>query len=136
MLLKNSPSEYKLVNGSIGIVKEIIYKHKDGPRHIPYQLPACVIAEFKESNFSEDTKWRTEKHKSLIPVAPMPILCEKKCCTVTSIPLRICKVITIHKAQGMSIGKGKSFESVIISLPKKGERTNPGSELVAFSRAN
>ena len=36
----------------------------------------------------------------------------------------------------MSIGKGKSFESVIISLPKKGERTNPGSELVAFSRAN
>ena len=36
----------------------------------------------------------------------------------------------------MSIGEGKSFESVLISLPKKGERTNPGSELVAFSRAN
>ena len=56
MLLKNSPSEYKLVNGSIGIVKEIIYKHKDGPRHIPYELPACVIVVLKESNFSEDTK--------------------------------------------------------------------------------
>ena len=34
----------------------------------------------------------------------------------------------------MSIGPGKPFESVIISLPEKGERTNPGSELVAFSR--
>ena len=34
----------------------------------------------------------------------------------------------------MSIGPGKPFESVIISLPEKGERTNPGSELLAFSR--
>ena len=34
----------------------------------------------------------------------------------------------------MSIGPQESFESVIISLPEKGERTNPGSELVAFSR--
>ena len=36
----------------------------------------------------------------------------------------------------MSIGERKSFESVLILFPKKGERTNPGSELVAFSRAN
>ena len=34
----------------------------------------------------------------------------------------------------MSIGPQKPFESVIISLPEKGEKTNPGSELVAFSR--
>ena len=34
----------------------------------------------------------------------------------------------------MSIGPGKPFESVIVSLPEMGERTNPGSELVAFSR--
>ena len=36
----------------------------------------------------------------------------------------------------MSIGSRKPFESVIFSLPDKGKRTNPGSELVAFSRAN
>ena len=34
----------------------------------------------------------------------------------------------------MSIVPRKPFESVIVSLPEKGERTNPGSELVAFSR--
>ena len=34
----------------------------------------------------------------------------------------------------MSIGPQKAFESVIISLPEKGERTTPGSELIAFSR--
>ena len=50
MLLKNSSSEYKLVNGSIGIVKEMIFKHRNGTRHISYELPACFIVEFTESN--------------------------------------------------------------------------------------
>ena len=63
MLLKNSPFKYKRVNGSIGIVKEIIFKDRNGSRHIPYELPVCVIIEFKESNFSEETKWRTDLHK-------------------------------------------------------------------------
>ena len=34
----------------------------------------------------------------------------------------------------MRIGLHKYFDSVIISLPAKGERTNPSSEIVAFSR--
>ena len=107
MLLKNSPSEYKLVNGSIGIVKEIILKHSDGPRHILYELPACVIVEFKESNFFWNNKmanWKTQKcHFSYSYTHSL----REKCCTVTSIPLRIYKVITIHKAQGMIIEPGK-----------------------------
>ena len=57
MLLINELKEYKLINGSIGIVKEIIFEHKDRPRHIPYELPVCVIVEFKESTFTEGTKW-------------------------------------------------------------------------------
>ena len=36
----------------------------------------------------------------------------------------------------MSIGPGKPFESVIVSLPEKSERSNPGSELVVFSRVS
>ena len=34
----------------------------------------------------------------------------------------------------MSVGPGNPFESAVIYLPEKGERTNPGSELVATSR--
>ena len=34
----------------------------------------------------------------------------------------------------MSIGPGKPFKSIIVSLPEKGKRTSPGSELVEFSR--
>ena len=48
MLLKNSPYKYKLVNGSIGIVKKIIFENRNGPRNIPYELPACIIVEFKK----------------------------------------------------------------------------------------
>ena len=78
------------------------------------------------------TNWFT--HKKLIPIAPITIRCERKCYTVTSILLRVCKSIPIHIAQGMSIWPQKLFKSVIISLPQKGERSNPGSKLVAFSR--
>ena len=49
-------------------------------------------------------------------------------------PLRVCKALTIHKAQGMSVGPGNPLESAVIYLPEKGERTNPGSALVAISR--
>ena len=55
MLLKNSPSKYKLVNGSIGIMKKIMFEHRNGPRYIPYELPACIIVKFKESNFLKKT---------------------------------------------------------------------------------
>ena len=34
----------------------------------------------------------------------------------------------------MSIVPRKPFESVIVSLSEKGDRTNPGSELISFSR--
>ena len=34
----------------------------------------------------------------------------------------------------MSIGPGKPFEGVIISLLQQGEMTNPSSELAVFSR--
>ena len=104
------------INSLIDLLElwKIIFKHRNGPRYIPYELPVCVIFEFKESNVSETTKWRTDLHKHLIQIAPITILCERKVCTVTSIPLRICKVITIHKALGMSIGSRKPFESMII----------------------
>ena len=34
----------------------------------------------------------------------------------------------------MSVGHGNPFEGITIYLPEKGDRTNPGSELIAISR--
>ena len=36
-------------------------------------------------------------------------------------PLRVCKAITGHKSQGMTIAKGEPFEMVVVKLPEKGE---------------
>ena len=47
MLLINELKEYKVINGSIGIVKEIIFEHRDKPKYIPYELSTCAIVEFK-----------------------------------------------------------------------------------------
>ena len=48
MLLKNFLHNYKLINGSNGIVKEIIFKHRNGHSHMPHELRACVIIESKQ----------------------------------------------------------------------------------------
>ena len=49
-----------------------------------------------------------------------------------SFPLNICKAITIHKSQGMTIGHGQFFEYLLLFLPSNGN--TPGMELVALSR--
>ena len=43
ILLMHILPNLKLVNGSIGTVIDIIYKHKNGLIQIPYQLPTCVL---------------------------------------------------------------------------------------------
>ena len=48
MLLINEIKEYKVVNGSIKIVKEILFEHRGGPRHILYQIATCVNIELKK----------------------------------------------------------------------------------------
>ena len=47
MLLMHILPNFELINGSIGTVIYIIYKHKNEPNQIPYHLPTCVIADFK-----------------------------------------------------------------------------------------
>ena len=42
--------------------------------------------------------------------------------------------MTIHKAQGMTVGEGMDFEKLIVYLTVAGQRTTPGIELVYFSR--
>ena len=43
--------------------------------------------------------------------------------------------LTIHKSQGMTIGTVQQFEKVVVWLPVTGQKTQPGLELVAISRA-
>ena len=120
MLLMNIIYNFKLVNWSIGTVRDIIYKHRSEPRKILYQLPICVIFFFKECTVGEESKWRDDLPSTCIPIIPLTIRCEKRWCTVTSILLRGCKALINHKSQGMSVVPRNPFESDVIYLPEKG----------------
>jgi hypothetical protein len=49
--------------------------------------------------------------------------------------MRVCKAISIHKSQGITVGPGKLWEKVVIALPGPNDRTTPGMEYVALGRA-
>ena len=56
---------------------------------------------------------------------------------MTTIPLRVCKAITIYKSQGMTVGNGEPWEYLVVLLPAPNSQASrtPGLAQVAFSRA-
>lgn len=61
--------------------------------------------------------------------------CEKKCCSISAIPLRVCVALSIHKSQGMTVGENEQFRRVRMFFPGPTDRKTPGLEIVAASRA-
>eukprot|EP00957_Ditylum_brightwellii_P079111 6016614-Ditylum_brightwellii.AAC.1 len=51
-----------------------------------------------------------------------------------TLPLCVCKALSIHKCRGISVGPGKQWERVVVILPGKNQKNTPGMELVALSR--
>ena len=134
MLLKNFVVEHHLMNGSIGIVREIAYKDAIGPANSS-DLPAYVVVEFPNSIMPDTEKQFLDRASTWVSIPVVTEKCEKHCCTIQAIPLRVCVAITIHKSQGMTIGPGQTFERAVVYLPETNSRSPPGLELVAISRA-
>ncbi|XP_059078046.1 ATP-dependent DNA helicase PIF1-like [Cryptomeria japonica] len=91
MLLANLWTEVGLVNGSIGLVKKIIYENNTRPP----DLPRFVIVQFQ--NY-KGPPWDT-LHPNDIPITP--ITRGRR----TQIPLTMAWAITIHKSQGLTLDK-------------------------------
>ena len=121
----------KLLPGSIGVVREICY----APGEIMGQKGAKMYAlvEFPNSNLSECTVHGVTDTK-MVAIPTSTKLCDKKCCTIENLPLRVCKGLTNHKVQGMSIGPGEQFEKGIIHFPEGRMRNIPGLVLTACTR--
>ena len=60
--------------------------------------------------------------------------CEKGCCSIKTLPLRVCYALTVHKVQGMSIGAGETFEKAVIHFADGKMANIPGLMLTAFTR--
>lgn len=91
MLLKKFVVEEKLIKSSIGCVIDIVYDDPHGSKGIGV-LPLYVVIGFPKS---------TLIYRSIpgSPPAHIPITAsadryERNCCSMTTIPLKICKVIT------------------------------------------
>ncbi|KAL7526837.1 hypothetical protein ACHAXR_003194 [Thalassiosira sp. AJA248-18] len=130
MLLTNELVEMGLLNGSIGTVKDICYQTNAcmGQKDADFY----VVVQFNDSTLQ--TPLIPGKPTTWIPIALTTQRCECKRCTITAIPLRVCKALTIYKSQGMTVGPGKPFESLVMHLPTKGVKRAAGSELVGCSR--
>mmetsp|Transcript_8160 Transcript_8160/g.15358 ORF Transcript_8160/g.15358 Transcript_8160/m.15358 type:complete len:325 (+) Transcript_8160:354-1328(+) len=137
MLLKKFiVEEWHIFNGSIGTGIDIIYDHVDGPMAPGNPLPLFVVVDFPCSNISEEKKGFPLLPRSHVAI---PVVvherCERKCCSIETVPLPVCIAITIYKSQGITVGHGEFFKHVVVHLPLNSKRVVPGLELVVFSRA-
>jgi len=134
MLLTNIVPEYDLKNGSVGIIREIVYEHKEGSTKDPTIHPEYVLVEFPECKIPQEKALIDGKPK-LVPIPPFEMRCEKQCCSECTIPLRVCKAISSYKSQGISVGEGEIYEKAVIGIPSQGAKKTPGLEQMVFARA-
>ena len=76
LLLSNFVVEYKIMNGSIGTVVDIVYKDKAGPRDAK-SLSAYVIVYFPKSCIPDNYKLFPDKDGRFDSIPVVTDLCEK-----------------------------------------------------------
>ena len=131
MLLVNKVVEEDLYNGAVGIVRDICYKPgeqvgKPGAR-------MYVVVEFKDSKLLRPLV-HGQTNKKLVPISLSQQRCDRGCCWINTIPLRVCYGLSGHKTQGMSVGEGEQFKKAKIHMPKGKMKNTPGWVLTAFTR--
>lgn len=135
MLLKNFiVEEWKILNGSIGTVVDIIYANPLGPRE-ENATPLYVVVDFRQCSVPDDQKCFDDCPSTFVSIPVITERCEKGCCSISTIPLRVCIAITTYKGQGITVGIGETFERIVIHLPLDSKFSVTGQELVQFSRA-
>jgi hypothetical protein len=134
MLLHNFILEYKLMNGSVGTVRDICFQHPDGDKNTEDEMK-YVVAEFPDSTIPEGQNLIPGQPATWVPIPLVQRRCERKCCSISAMLLQLCKSLSIHKSQGMTVGQGKQFKKVVVHLPIAQRNNCPGLEMVAISRA-
>jgi len=101
MLSANIWTEAGLVNGSMGIVQDILFEE-----HGPPSLPVAVLVEFEA--YKGPTITTLEGNK-VVPIVPIKRSWEGKNgpCSRLQVPICLAWAITVHKSQGLTLEKAK-----------------------------
>jgi ATP-dependent exoDNAse (exonuclease V) alpha subunit len=133
ILTKNQDAltPYGLNNGAMGTVITILYEEGKRP---PLQTPLCIVVDFPKYS---GPAW-LHNHPTWVPIVTNDGRCESNCCFRQGFPLLPGYALTIPKCQGMTVGKGKMCENMIIKLTEDThmENTNLGQAYTAFSRCS
>ena len=110
-----------LVNGSRGIVRDIIYDESASPN----DMPKCIIVEFLDYS---GEPLLGDKYPKCIPIVPFTAqaMYRGKMRTRTQFPLRLCWAMTVHKSQGLTL------KQAVIDIGKRD--IGIGMTYVALSR--
>ena len=132
MLLLNFIVELGLFNGSVGVIVKIVCKNHGGPRKCCAQ-PACVVVDFPGSCIPAADAW-DPNHPTHVPIPLATVWCNKDCCSVTTVLLRVCKAATTFNSQGMTVDATQSWECLVVLLPSPGSQPSrtPGLAQVGF----
>ena len=134
MLLVNYVVEEDLYNGAVGTIRKLVYSDPDGPRKRGNQ-PAYAVVDFPKCGIPPEKAW-DRQNPTWVPIPLHTQRCEKKCCSVETLPLRIAKALTIDKSQGMTVGEGEFWELLVCMLPPADSvrSKTPGLAQVGVSR--
>ena len=136
MVLSNFLVERKLFNGSMGDVIKIVYETDAGPREAG-SLPAYIVVDIPKWELPDGEQPWDPDNPTHVPIPVVTLRCDKKCCSMTTIPLRVCKAMTIHKSQGMTVAERELWKKLVVLLPSLNSPSGktPGIAQVAVSRA-
>ena len=102
ILTSNLWTEAGLVNGSMGIVQDILFKEQGSPA-----LPTAVFVKFEKYN---GLTIRDHEGNEVVLIVPIKRSWENKngmTCSRLQIPLCLAWAVTVHKSQGLTLKKPK-----------------------------
>ena len=126
---KNFEPDWGLFNGAVGDVIEIVYNESQSP--LDGSCPEYVIVDIPTYR---GPPWMSDK-PTWIPIPPIEMKCQKRCCSFKFIPLSLAYAKTGHTFQGQNVGPSHSIPCIIVHPgPKQMEQCCPGLLYMFASR--
>ena len=122
MVLSNLWQNVGVVNGTLGTLKQIVYREGEAPPNLPF----CLLIQLCPTTYSGPT--RHKEIQNCVSISPMSVLWYAKgqLHQRSQLPVVMAWAITIDKSQGLTLGH--------IAVDLEGKRNEPALPFVACSR--